>query len=88
MVQRPIEEWWTDLDPVIQQWFAENPGCLILPRTVANFVRKVAGDQADQDPHGRLEFSARDREFINSQVQTISPSAGDARKRVSEKRCP
>lgn len=21
MVQRPIEEWWSDVDPVIQHWF-------------------------------------------------------------------
>lgn len=71
MVQRPIEEWWSDLDPVIQEWFAENPGCLVLPRTVANTVRGVAGGHADQDRHGRLELSARDREFIKTQVQAI-----------------
>lgn len=75
MMQRPIEEWWSELDPVIQHWFAENPGCLILPRTVANTVRKVAGGRADQDRHGRLELSAREREFIRTQVQVGSPSA-------------
>lgn len=41
MVQRPIEEWWSDVDPVIQHWFAENSGCLVLPRTVANTVHEV-----------------------------------------------
>jgi hypothetical protein len=61
MAQRPIAEWWGDLDPVIHKWFAENPGCLVLPRTVANYVCDVAGGHANQDRHGRLELSARDR---------------------------
>jgi hypothetical protein len=83
MRQRPIEEWWSDLDPAIQHWFAENPGCLILPRTVANTVCEVAGGHADQDRHGRLELSARDREFIRTQVQVISPSASDGSREIS-----
>ena len=83
MLQRPIEEWWSDLDPVIQDWFAENPGCLVLPRTVANTVRKVAGGHADQDRHGRLELSARDREFIRTRMQVISPSARDGSRRTN-----
>jgi hypothetical protein len=69
MGQRPIEEWWGDLDPVFQKWFAENPGCLVLPRTVANSVCDVAGGDVERDRHGRLELSAQDREFIRGQVQ-------------------
>ena len=84
MVQRPIEEWWSDLDPVIQDWFAENPGCLVLPRTVANTVCEVAGDDAAQDRHGRLELSARDREFIRTRVQAISPSTSDGSRRINK----
>lgn len=83
-MQRPIEEWWSDLDPVVQHWFAENPGCLVLPRTVANTVCEVAGSHADQDRQGRLELSARDREFIRTQVQEISPSASLGNRRTNE----
>lgn len=72
MLPRPIEEWWHDLDAEIHSWFAENPGCLILPRTVANTLCKVADCHDDQDRHGRLELSVRDREFIRTQVQFIS----------------
>lgn len=84
MMQRRIEEWWSDLDPVVQHWFAENPGCLVLPRTVANTVREVAGGHADQDWHGRLELSARDREFIRTQMQVMSPSAGGGSRRANK----
>ena len=84
MVQRPIEEWWSDVDPVIQQWFTENPGCLVLPRTVANTVCEVAGGHAEQDRHGRMELSARDREFIRTQVQVMSPSSSDGSKRTNK----
>lgn len=88
MVQRPIEEWWSDLDPVIQDWFAENPGCVVLPRTIANTVCEVAGAHADQDRQGRLELSAGDREFIRAQVQIISPSENDASSRRIHKEDP
>lgn len=64
MMQRPIEEWWGDLDPATRQSFAENPGCLVLPRTISNAVCQVSGDHAGQDRHGRLELSALDREFV------------------------
>jgi hypothetical protein len=84
MMQRPIEEWWSELDPVIQHWFAENPGCLVLPRTVANTVCEVAGSHADQDRQGRLELSPRDREFIRTQVQVISPSASHGNRKTNE----
>lgn len=84
MVQRPIEEWWSDADPVIQHWFAENPGCLVLPRTGANTVYEVAGGHAEQDRHGRMELSARDREFIRTQVQVMSPSSSDGSKRINK----
>ena len=83
-MQRPIEEWWSDLDPVVQHWFAENPGCLVLPRTVANTACEVAGSHADQDRQGRLELSARDREFIRTQVQAINPSASHGNRRTNE----
>lgn len=69
MGKRPIDEWWSDLDPETRNWFAENPGCLVLPRTIANTVCKVTGAHAGQDRHGRLELSARDREFIRTQVE-------------------
>jgi len=74
MLKRRIEEWWSDLDPATQQWFAENPGCLVLPRTVANTVCGVSGGHVDRDRHGRLELPARDREFIRTQVGSPSPA--------------
>jgi hypothetical protein len=83
-MQRPIEEWWSDLDPVIRDWFAENPGCLVLPRTVANAVCEVAGGHGDQDRHGRLELSAQDREFIRTQVHFSGPSASDVSRRINK----
>lgn len=82
MAHRPIEEWWGDLDPVIHKWFAENPGCLVLPRTVANNVCEVAGGHANQDRHGRLELSAQDREFIRTRVPVISPSASTRKRKI------
>jgi hypothetical protein len=69
MNQRPIEEWWSKLEPSTQRWFMENPGCVILPRTIANVVRQTAGRSTGQDQHGKLELSAQDRDFIRAQGQ-------------------
>jgi hypothetical protein len=84
MLRRPIEEWWHDLDPEIHDWFAENPGCLVLPRTIANTLCKVADCHDDQDRHGRLELPVRDRKFIRTQVQVMSLPRSNSRRRINK----
>jgi hypothetical protein len=78
MGQRPINEWWNELDPATQQWFTENPGCMILPRTVANVVQDAAGLIVEQDQHGEVELSAGDQDFIRAQAKTAGNPVGGA----------
>jgi hypothetical protein len=66
MNQKPIEQWWDELDVDTRQWFLENPGVLILPRTVANVVQKACGGQGDQ--HGELKLSAQDQDFVKAKA--------------------
>lgn len=68
MSQRPIHEWWNDLDPATRRWMAENPGCLVLPRTIANAIHAAVRQGTDQDQHGELQLSAQDHEFIRAQA--------------------
>jgi len=69
MGQRPINEWWNELDEATKQWLADNPGCLVLPRTVANVVHQATGDRVEQDQHGEVQLSEEQREFIRAKSE-------------------
>lgn len=73
MVQKPISEWWDQLDSETQQWLAENPGCLILPRTIVNIINEAAGGTISDDQHGESPLSPSDREFIQAKARTMEP---------------
>lgn len=60
-----IEQWWGRLDPGTQQWLMDNPGTVILPRTVANTIRASVGDAPDQD---HFEVSDEARSFIRTKA--------------------
>lgn len=70
MGQLPISEWWDRLDPLTQRWLIEHPGCLVLPRTVANVVYQTLGTGTGigQDRHGELQLSQEDHAFIKGQA--------------------
>lgn len=68
MGQLPISEWWNRLDPVTQRWLIEHPGCLVLPRTVANVVHETLGAGIGQDRHGELQLTQEDQAFIKTQA--------------------
>lgn len=63
-----IEEWWSSLDAPTRQWFVENPGCMVLPRTVVNAVNNATGGALPCGPHGEFGLSSQDHEFIRHQA--------------------
>jgi hypothetical protein len=69
MGQRPINEWWNELDTATKQWLADNPGCVVLPRTVANVAQEATGGHIDQDQHGEVLLSEEQQEFIKEQFR-------------------
>jgi hypothetical protein len=73
MVQKPISEWWDHLDYETQHWLAENPGCVILPRTVVNTINEVAGASIIDDQHGEAPLSPEDQEFIRAKARAMEP---------------
>lgn len=76
MGQRPIVEWWNELDEVTKKWLVENPGCVILPRTVANVIYQVSGGHVVQDQHGELLLSEAEQSFIRAKCKDAVPSTG------------
>lgn len=54
-----IAKLWDKLDSDTRQWLVDNPGCTILPRTVAAAIMKSTGVQFEQDRHGETVLSPR-----------------------------
>jgi len=63
-----IEDLWDRLDPTTQQWFVDNPGCQILPRTITTIISKEASEDMGDGQHGEKILSPEDHEFIRSKA--------------------
>ena len=64
-----IDRLWDRLEPGTRQWFLNNPGCIILPRSVGAAISKATGVQLEQDRHGESIVSPADRAFIRTTAQ-------------------
>ena len=65
---------WDRLSPSTQQRLTDNPGCMILPRTIASIIRQETGRTADGDQHGSSPLSQADRDFIKDKARCAPPS--------------
>lgn len=61
-----IKDQWDRLDHATQRWLLDNPGCLILPRTITAIIRKDTGGTDESDQHGEMALSEEDRTFIQA----------------------
>lgn len=66
-----IEKLWDRLEPDTRQWLVDNPGCRILPRTVAAMIAKSTGANVEQDRHGETLLSRRDCDFIHTKAAEL-----------------
>jgi hypothetical protein len=69
-----IKEQWNRLDPATQQWLMDNPGCLVLPRTLSAIFNKETGENADTDVHGETVLTGEDRDFIQAKAREATAS--------------
>ena len=63
-----IKDQWDRLDHTTQQWLIDNPGCLILPRTITAIICKETGGTNVGDRHGESELSQDDRDFVQAKA--------------------
>ncbi|WP_394251878.1 hypothetical protein [Arthrobacter pityocampae] len=61
-----ISSIWTRIDPGVQQWVLENPGCVVLPRTLVNRVEATIGESLHADAHGEYWFSGEELIFLKA----------------------
>ncbi|GGH97196.1 hypothetical protein ACFFGR_18065 [Arthrobacter liuii] len=64
-----LKDRWSSLDPAIKQWLVDNPGCQILPRTIAAVISKESGENLATGQHGEAAISREDQDFIRSIVK-------------------
>lgn len=70
---------WHRLDPATRRWLMDNPGCVVLPRTIATKVARVADEPVVRDQHGAIVLSAEDVRFIRTRVHSSAAAAGEHR---------
>jgi len=74
-----IKEQWNRLDPTTQQWLMDNPGCMVLPRTLTAIFNKETDDNGDIDTHGEAVLSAEVKEFIQGKAREAAGGLSDDR---------
>jgi hypothetical protein len=73
-----IKEQWNSLDPAMQQWLMDNPGCMVLPRTLTSIFNKETSENADVDVHGESVLTAEDRDFIQAKAREVRAAGATA----------
>ncbi|UZX02144.1 hypothetical protein F8G81_05565 [Arthrobacter sp. CDRTa11] len=65
-----LKDEWDRLDPETRQWLLENPGCVMLPRTVTARIKQHSVGLIETDNHGQLMLSREDLDFIREKART------------------
>lgn len=79
MTDSSIRHQWHRLPSTVRQWMIDNPGCLILPRTLSAEISAATGHTPNLDPHGETTLSQEDVDFIREksrEAETERPDPG------------
>jgi hypothetical protein len=79
LIEMNIKDQWDRLDPATQKWLIDNPGVLILPRTITAIISKETGGTDEGDQHGETVLSQEDRDFIQTKAKEIPPGPPEHR---------
>jgi hypothetical protein len=73
-----LKSQWHRLDPATRRWLLDNPGCVVLPRTISTILARVADEPVVRDQHGAIRLTPADLSFIRTRVNG-SATAGEHR---------
>ncbi|WP_258804118.1 hypothetical protein [Pseudarthrobacter sp. NS4] len=59
-----LKDEWDRLDSETRQWLLDNPGCVMVPRTVAALIQQNSTGHLEVDEHGQMLLSREDLDFI------------------------
>jgi hypothetical protein len=68
MRQMTLKDEWDHLDSGTRNWFLNNPGCVMVPRTITTLVNKNAAENIKCDVHGQMLLSPEDLDFIRQKA--------------------
>ncbi|GAA4036608.1 hypothetical protein GCM10023063_21860 [Arthrobacter methylotrophus] len=68
-MQMNIRENWDRLSPATRHWLTDNPGCVVLPRTMAEIIHQETGITPDSDQHSQVSLSPEDLSFIRAKAE-------------------
>lgn len=73
-----IKEFWDHLSTGTQQWLMDNPGSVIVPRTLTAVINGQTGQDSAVDIHGGTVLTAEDQQFIQDKAhrQTTKADGG------------
>jgi hypothetical protein len=76
MTDTLIQDQWHRLPSTVTRWLIDNPGCVILPRTLSAQISEATGQPFNEDPHGETTLSQQDVDFI--QMKSREAETGHA----------
>lgn len=65
MNEMTLKDEWDRLDSGTRTWLLENPGCVIVPRTVTARIKQHSAVHIEVDGHGQMTLSREDLDFIH-----------------------
>jgi hypothetical protein len=65
MNEMTLKDEWDLLDAGTRTWLLDNPGCVIVPRTVTARIKQHSAGHIEVDGHGQMMFSREDLDFIH-----------------------
>jgi hypothetical protein len=69
-----LKEEWDRLDSGTRNWLLNNPGCVMVPRTITTLINKNAAENIKCDVHGQMILSAEDLDFIRQKAGGVGAS--------------
>ncbi|MDQ0665461.1 hypothetical protein QFZ35_003959 [Arthrobacter ulcerisalmonis] len=79
MTETSIRDHWQRLPSTVTQWLLENPGCVILPRTLSAEISAAMNEPLNEDRHGETTLCQDDVDFIlmkSREADTQPPDPG------------
>lgn len=66
-----LKDEWDRLDAKTRRWLLDNPGCVLVPRTVGAMIRQKSAGHIEVDRHGQMILSREDLDFIRAKGRGV-----------------
>jgi hypothetical protein len=66
-----LKDEWDRLDSETRQWLLDNPGCVVVPRTITAQIKQNTAGHLEVDQHGQMQLSREDLDFIREKGTAV-----------------